>query len=62
MFENGRWKNRLVGSSRAANAHDVKTDAVAQGREMAQKRKVEHVIRNRDGQIGQRRDYHRDSR
>ncbi|WET77976.1 manganese catalase family protein [Amycolatopsis sp. QT-25] len=61
-YEDGRWKNRVVGSSRAANSHDVKTDAVAKGREMAQKRKVEHVVRNRDGRIGQRRNHERDSR
>jgi hypothetical protein len=61
-YENGVWKNKVEGSSRAANTADTKAAAEAKGREMAQKRKVEHIIRNQDGQIGERNTYGHDPR
>ncbi len=48
-FENGEWKNKVQGSSRAANKHQTKAAAVKAGREMARRRRVEHIIRHRDG-------------
>jgi hypothetical protein len=42
-FENGEWKNRVRGSSRAANKHSTKADAEQAGREMARERRVEHA-------------------
>ena len=47
-FENGRWKNKVQGHSRASNVHETRTAAVSAGREMARKRKVGHVI-NHEG-------------
>ena len=46
-FENGRWKNKVQGNSRASNVHDSWAAAVKVGREMASKRGVEHIITKR---------------
>ena len=61
-FENGQWKNKVEGSSRAANTATTKTEATAKGREMAKERHSEHIIRNQDGKIGQRNSYGNDPR
>jgi hypothetical protein len=61
-FESGIWKNKVEGSSRAANSAGTKAEAQAKGREMARSRKVEHIIRNKDGQIAARNTYGRDPR
>jgi hypothetical protein len=60
--DNGQWKNKVEGSSRAANTSPTKAEATAKGREMAQERKVEHFIRNLDGKIGERNTYGHDPR
>ncbi len=52
-FENGRWKNKVQGNSRASNVHETKAAAVSAGREMARKRKVDHVIKNDAGAVVQ---------
>lgn len=51
-YEDGEWKNRPQGNSRASNVHDTKAAAEAVGRDMARARQVEHVVKNRDGRIG----------
>jgi hypothetical protein len=61
-YEGGQWKNKVEGSTRAANSFDTKAPAQTKGREMAQKRKVEHIIRKRDGSIGSRNTYGNDPR
>ena len=48
-FENGRWKNKVQGNSRASNVHDTRTAAVGAGREMARQRKVGHIIKDERG-------------
>jgi hypothetical protein len=58
--EDGQWKNRVQGSTRAANTHETKADAQSKGREMAKDRKVEHVIKKMDGTIGERNSYGND--
>lgn len=58
-YEDGQWKNKIEGHSRASNVHDRKTDAQATGRDMAIERKVEHVIKNMDGTIGAKNTYPR---
>lgn len=60
--EDGQWKNKVEGSSRAANVHDTKAEAQAKGREMAEARKVEHIIKKQDGTIGARNSYGHDPR
>ena len=59
-YESGQWKNKVEGSSRAANSFDTKASAETKGREMARQRGVEHIIRNRDGSIGSRNTYGND--
>ena len=46
-FENGRWKNKVQGNTRASNTHESWAAAVKVGREMARKRGVEHIITKR---------------
>jgi hypothetical protein len=58
----GGWANKIEGSRRVANTAPRKAEAQAKGREMAIKRKVEHLIHNTDGTIGQRNSYDSDSR
>lgn len=56
-FEDGVWKNRPQGNERASNTAPRKSEAQQKGREMAKDRKVEHVIKKKDGTIGQRNSY-----
>ena len=56
------WATKLEGSSRFLNRAPTKREAQALGRERAMKDKVEHIIQNKDGQIGQRNSYGHDPR
>lgn len=58
--EDGKWKNRVQGNSRASNTAETKSEAQAEGRRMAQDRKVEHVVKNLDGKISARNSYGND--
>ena len=58
-YEDGQWKNRVEGNSRASNVHERKADARAAGRDMAIDRGVEHVIKKMDGTIGEKNTYPR---
>ncbi|MFJ7213572.1 DUF2188 domain-containing protein [Amycolatopsis sp. NPDC098790] len=60
--ENGQWKNKVEGRSRAANTAATKAEATAKGREMAKDCRAEHIIRNQDGKIGERNSYGNDPR
>jgi hypothetical protein len=53
------WANRVEGSQRVSNTAPTKAEAQAKGREMAIERRVEHLIHNTDGQIGERNTYPR---
>lgn len=59
-YEDGVWKSKVEGSSRAAHAGGTKTEQQAVGREMAQERRVEHTIRNADGTIAAKNSYGND--
>ena len=48
------WANGMEGSSRVASPARTKAEAQKQGREVAVKRKVEHLGHDKDGTIGQR--------
>lgn len=41
---------------------DRKDDAVKEGREQARQRRVEHIVKNLDGTIGERNSYGNDPR
>ncbi|MGO8962602.1 DUF2188 domain-containing protein [Mycobacterium sp.] len=55
--QDGVWKSKVEGSSRAAHAGGTKAEQQAIGREMAKDRGVEHTIRNLDGTISQKNSY-----
>ncbi|MFI7744110.1 DUF2188 domain-containing protein [Kocuria rhizosphaericola] len=59
-FENGVWKNKVDGNSRASNVSATKAQAEQTGRKMAVDRSAEHVIKNRDGRIGEKNSYGKD--
>jgi hypothetical protein len=61
-YEDGEWKNKVQGSSRAANTHATKDSARKKGREMARTRRVEHTIKKKDGTIGEKNSYGNDRR
>lgn len=61
-YEDGQWKNRPQGNDRASNVHETKADAQAKGREMAKERKTEHIIKKKDGTIGEKNSYGNDPR
>lgn len=48
----GGWGNKSEGASRVPKVFNTKAEAQAAGRETAMRRGTEHVIHNRDGQIG----------
>ncbi|WP_460429170.1 DUF2188 domain-containing protein, partial [Amycolatopsis endophytica] len=56
-YADGRWKNQVVGNSRASSTGEKKAEAQAQGRELARKRGVTHVVRRKDGEIAEKHDY-----
>ncbi|WP_229403204.1 DUF2188 domain-containing protein [Micromonospora okii] len=57
--EDGQWKNRPEGNQQASSTHATKDEAQDRGREMAQDRGVEHVIKKQDGTIGEKNTYPR---
>jgi hypothetical protein len=61
-FENGRWKNKVQGNSRASHVHETRAAAITTGREMARKRKVEHIIMSKAGTVQERDNYGHDPR
>ncbi|KRE79227.1 DUF2188 domain-containing protein [Arthrobacter sp. Soil763] len=62
-YEDGQWKNKRKGTNRAFGAgYRTKEDAVVAGREAARAGKVEHVIKNQDGQIASKNSYGNDPR
>lgn len=54
------WANRREGSERVSKTFDTKSAAQSAGRETARREKTEHIIHNRDGQIGERNSYGND--
>lgn len=59
--EDGVWKSKVEGSSRAAHTGGTKAEQQAVGRAMARDRGVEHSIRNLSGRIGEKNSYGNDS-
>jgi len=54
------WANRREGADRVSRVFDTKAEAQEAGRETARREKTEHVIHNRDGQIGEKNSYGHD--
>jgi hypothetical protein len=60
-FEKGQWKNWVQDAKEdIGEPHASKEEAVAEGREAAQQRGVEHIIRDEDAAVEDRVDYARD--
>ena len=47
----GRWAVQTDSSQRADSLHATKTDAIRRGRELAENKQTELVIKNENGQI-----------
>jgi len=60
--QDNKWRNISEGASRAIKLYGTKTEAQADGREIARERGVEHLIHNENGQIAQRNSYGHDPR
>ncbi|MBK9115663.1 MAG: DUF2188 domain-containing protein [Betaproteobacteria bacterium] len=58
----GRWAVQTAGTQRADSLHDRKSDAVSRGRELAESKKSELVIKNADGRIAQKDSHGNDPR
>jgi len=52
------WQNKVDGQ--VLSRHRTKEIAVATGREIARRLKVEHTIHNEDGEIGEKNSYGND--
>jgi hypothetical protein len=59
--EDGKWKNKVEGNTRASSTHETKKEAQPVGRDMAADRGVEHVTKRQDGTIGEKNTYPRSS-
>jgi Uncharacterized protein conserved in bacteria (DUF2188) len=58
----GAWRNRVEAGETYQETYAKKDDAVDAGRDLARAAKVEHIIRNLDGTIGERNSYGNDPR
>jgi hypothetical protein len=61
-YKNGQWRNKVEGNQLASSVHEIKAAAVNAGMQMASARKVEHIIHELDGTIGERNSYANDPR
>jgi hypothetical protein len=57
VHEDGVWKNRVEGGTRASNTSPHRVDAAIAGRQAAKKRHVRHVIHAADGEVESERDF-----
>jgi len=58
-YEDGEWKNRRQGSSRAFGKGPTKDPVEREGREAAIRDGVEHFVKRQDGTIQRRNTYPR---
>jgi len=61
-FEDNVWKNKIQGNLIEHTAYEREATAILVGRDMARTRKVEHIIRKKDGTISERNSYRNDPR
>ncbi len=54
------WKVQTEGAGRAAAIHTKQSEAIAQGREMAQRSRSELIIQGGDGKIREKNSYGND--
>ena len=58
----GRWAVQTDGTMRADSLHDRKSDAIARGRELAENKRTELVIKGERGRIRGKDSHGNDSR
>jgi hypothetical protein len=58
--KSGGWTNKREGATRGDKNYDTKADAQVAGRAAAMRDKTEHLIHNKDGEIGSRNSYGND--
>ncbi len=56
----GNWRNISEGANKPSKVFETKAEAQAAGRQIAINNKVEHLVHNQNGQIGQRNSYGHD--
>ncbi|WP_229756513.1 DUF2188 domain-containing protein [Cnuibacter physcomitrellae] len=62
FHQDGAWHNRVEGEKGTSSPFKTKAEAVDAGREQARRLEREHIIRNENGQIGERNSYGHDPR
>jgi hypothetical protein len=62
FYEDGQWHSRVEGQEGLLRSYEDKEAAVAHGARVARDRKVEHIIKELDGTIGERNNYGHDPR
>jgi hypothetical protein len=62
FHKDDKWHNRIEGSQGTVGTYDTKERAVEEGRDLARSSRVEHIVRNLDGTIGERSTYGHDPR
>jgi hypothetical protein len=62
FWDNNAWSNQVQGEGPTGRLFETKEPAIEAGRELAQQRGVEHVIKNQDGTIAERSSYGNDPR
>ena len=60
--DTGKWKNRVEAHGDLDGDYDRRDEAVVEGRDQARERKLEHLVHNLDGTIGERNSYGNDPR
>jgi hypothetical protein len=56
------WAVQTDGTSRADSLHELKANAVARGRELAENKRTELVIKNENGRIAEKASHGNDPR
>jgi hypothetical protein len=59
---NGRWAVQTDGTMRADSLHDKKNEAIRRGRELAENKQTELVIKGTDGRIEAKNSHGNDPR
>lgn len=59
-YEDGQWKSKVDGNSRASHAGGTKAEQQEIGRQMARARGAEHTIKLMNGRIGEKNSYGND--
>ena len=62
VYIDGSWTNQIEGEGPTEELFQTKDRAVEEGRRLAKARRAEHIIKNRDGTIGDRSTYGHDPR